>query len=215
MSLEPLDHRMDMPMFQSMVQLCFLRLHQGAHSAYSPLAVHRQCLGAQELDRLVALQLVRTLSTPEPLPAPEAAPKSQTTNPLMHSVASLGVWNFEDVTRMETPVTPPAVPALPKGLPRDTDLAVQDSGTPRGQVAGAPERLPCSAAPLPQQSLGPATPSPEKVPAASLELASLNAEDAAELLANPPALPTIAEEETPTALPAAEGEACATGASLG
>ena len=170
---------------------------------------------AQEIDGLIALQLVRTLSTPEPLPAPDAAPESQTTPPSMHTVASLGAWNLEDAQRMETPVTPPAAPALPKGLPLDTDLALQDSGTPHGQVADATERLPGPTAALPKQPLGPAPPPPEKLPAAPFELASLNAEDAAELLADPPALPTIAEEETQAIQPMSEGEACATRTSLG
>ena len=153
----------------------------------------------KKLSGLVALQMVRTLSTPEPLPAPEAVPESQTTPASMHTVASLGAWNDDEVPHIETPVTPPAAPALPKGLPVDTDLAAQASGTPCDQ-------LPSPTAQLPEKALGLAAPPPEKAPAA-FELASLNAEDAAELLADPPALPTIKEEETPAAQPVAESEA--------
>ena len=160
----------------------------------------------KKLSGLVALQMVRTLSTPEPLPVPEAAPESQTAPGPMHTVASLGAWNVNEVPHIETPVTPPDAPALPKGLPDGTNLAAQASGTPREQLAGAAERLPGPAAQLPEEPLGPAAPPPEKAPAA-LELASLNAEDAAELLADPPALPTIKEEETPAAQPAAESGA--------
>ena len=161
----------------------------------------------KKLSGLITLQMVRTLSTPEPLPAPEAAPESQTTPGPMHTVASLGAWNVNEVPHIETPVTPPDAPVLPKGLPMDTDLAAQASGTPRGQLAGAAERLPGPAAQLPEELLGPAAPPPEKVTAVPLELASLNAEDAAELLAEPPALAPIKEEETPAAQPAAESGA--------
>ena len=160
----------------------------------------------KKLNGLIALQMVRTLSTPEPLPAPEA-PENQTTPGPMHTVASLGAWNVNEVPHIETPVTPTAAPALPKGLPVDADLAAQASSTPRAQLAGAAERLPGPAAQLPEDPLGPAAPPPDKAPAAPLELASLNAEDAAELLADPPALPTIKEEETPAAQPAAESGA--------
>ena len=160
-----------------------------------------------ELSDSIALQLVRTLSTPEPLPAPEVAPGSQTTPAPMHTVASLGAWNLEDVPRMEAPVTPPEAPGLSKGPSIDTDLAVQDSGTLRNQETCAAERLPGPAAQLPEKPLGPAIPPPEKAPAAPLELASLNTEDAAELVADPPALPTTAEEETPAVQPGAESEA--------
>ena len=127
----------------------------------------------------------------------------------MHTVASLGAWNVNEVPHIEMPVTPPASPALPKGLPVDTDLAAQASGTPRAQLAGAAEQLPGPAAQLPEEPLGLAAPPPGKAPAAPLELASLNAEDAAELLADPPALPTIKEEERSAAQPVAESEAVA------
>ena len=185
-----------------------LALHEGFLPACLPSAGHRPSLGLLSvLSGPIALQMVRTLSTPEPLPAPEVAPESQTTPASMHTVASLGAWNVDDVPHIETPVTPPEVPALPKGQPGATDWAVQDSGAPRDQLAGAAERLPSPAAQLPEKPTGLIAPPSEKAPAAPLELASLNAEDAAELLADPPALPTIAEEETPAVQPAAESEA--------
>ena len=166
----------------------------------------------------MALQAVRTLSVPEPLPLNLASGANLTNPSAIHSVASLGAWNASEYSHQDTPASSPQAPVLPRGSPRDAGMQAElqrllgdqlhsagfqapSTPPPAGQVADRAAQLPAkpdqvpAAAAVPQKSEGASQPS----------AGASGVKDAAQLHAESATLPTIAEEEPTRAIDPTEG----------
>lgn len=160
------------------------------------------------------LQAVRALSVPEPLQVDFESDNNPSNLSSIHSVPSLGAWNTPECNHLDTPASSPQAAAQPHDSPSDLNLQehlqsildaklhsasaqMPNAQAATGQTASPAAQLPAQ----PDQVAAGPVPIATKAEAARPEKCMM----AAQQLAEPATLPSIAEEEPAAALSPAEG----------